>query len=90
MKIIMKSDYYEVISINYKTQAKFFKDVEVGDILQFSIPIEAAGSNSGSIYASYIRVENMSKKDNNVTHKSFNQLPGLLKHFQLQKAMLSI
>lgn len=78
--IKMKSEKYEVIKIKKRTQAKVFKNVEPGDIVQFSIGIERAGSNSGT-YASYITFENLTKKE--TARKSFNEMPKLIENFEL-------
>lgn len=84
MKIVMRSSKYEVFNIIKKTNAKIFKDIEVGDILQFSVPLEYAGTGSGGTYAVDIRVENISKPGN-IAYKTFNQLPSLLRHFELEE-----
>ena len=80
--IVMKSSEYVVIRIKGKTQAEMFKDVEVGDKLQFSIPLKHAGGSRGT-HASYITAKNLTK--NSLTKRSFNQLPGLLERFELEE-----
>lgn len=85
MNIIMKSSKYEVVKIVNKTRAKMFKDIEVGDILSFSVPIKYAGTtSSGASNSVSIRVENESKEDN-VVYKTFNQLPTILRNFELME-----
>jgi len=80
MKITMSSKEYIVSDILKKTKAQMFEDIEVGDSLMFSVPIDYAGGNRGT-YATYIECCNVSK--GNVTHKSFNELPQILSYFVL-------
>ena len=82
--IVMKSSKYKVIDIRRKTQAQIFKNIKPGGLLQFSIPIEYAGSNRGKTYASYVKIENLNQEVENTTHKSFNELPRLLSYFTLE------
>ena len=83
MKITMKSPKYRVINVLKQTKAKIFTDIKVGDIIQFSTPIEYAGSNRGNTYAVDVKIENLNNKD--VSYKTFNQLPKLLEHFNLEE-----
>ena len=80
--IEMKSENQRVMSVLKKTQAKMFKNIEPGDVLSFSIGIEYAGGGYRGTHASYIKVENLTKEE--VSYKSFNQLPTLLKNFELK------
>lgn len=84
MSIIMKSAKYRVMNILKKTNAKMFKDIEAGDILQFSVPLGYAGTGTGGTYAVDIKVENLSKPGS-VTYKTFNQLPTVLGSFNLEE-----
>lgn len=79
--IEMKSDEITVKKILRKTQARMFKDLKVGDKIQFSVPIEAAGRNR-STYATYIKATNLGT--NETTCSSFNQLPTVLKAFEFE------
>lgn len=80
----MKSSKYRVLNILKKTNAKTFKDIEAGNILQFSIPLKYAGTGSSGTYAVSIKIENLSKPGN-IAHKTFNQLPPILEHFKLEE-----
>lgn len=82
--IMMTSNKYQVIQIKSKTQAEMFKHISPGDILQFSIPLQYAGSGRGT-HASYITIKNLSRDNNNIAYKSFNQLPGLISKFELKE-----
>lgn len=80
--IEMKSRKQRVIRVIKKTQAQMFKNIEPGDVLLFSIGIENAGGGYRGTHASYIKVENVTKGES--SYKSFNQLPTLLKNFELE------
>lgn len=81
----MKSPKYRVIRILKKTKAEMFGEIEAGDIIQFSVPIERAGSNRGSTYSTNIRVRNISKSADQLAFKTFNQLPSLIEYFELEE-----
>ena len=72
----------EVIEIKKKTKAKVFENVEVGDIIKFSVPLKPVGSNRGT-YASYIKIHNITKDE--ITSKSFNQLFGGFDCFEFKE-----
>lgn len=80
--IILKSHTLRINKINRKTQAKMFKDLKVGDKVEFSVPIKQAGSNRGT-YATYIIAENISSGAR--TNSSFNQMPRILDAFEFEE-----
>lgn len=84
MGIIMKSSRYRVISIVKKTGAYMFKDIQVGDVLEFSVPLEYAGSHKGISRTVSIKVANL-RQANIASYKTFNQLPRLLSYFELEE-----
>lgn len=59
-RIMMTSRPMMVTAIKKKTQAEMLKDVERGDVLQFSIPLKSAGRGRGT-YASDVRIDNVTK-----------------------------
>jgi hypothetical protein len=80
--ILLESCFYKVVKIKKKTKACMFKDLKIGDELQFSIPIQSAGSNRGT-YASYIKIACIT--NGNYTTKSFNQIGSCLNNFELEE-----
>ena len=79
--IILKSFIQTVTKINRKTKAKLFKDLKIGDKVEFSVPIKRAGSNRGT-YATYIEAKNVETDE--YTYSSFNQLPSILDAFEFE------
>ena len=80
--ILLESEVFEIKSIKKQTQAKIFKDMIVGDKVQFSIEIKESGfSMSGGRRASYIRCTNLNTYQS--VYKSFNELPKIIKCFEL-------
>lgn len=81
MEIILKSEIVTVSKINKKTKAKMFENLKVGDQIEFSVPLKAAGRNRGT-YATYIMVKNI--KTGESTSSSFNQLPIIMSAFEFE------
>jgi ribosomal protein L19 len=81
-EIILKSNIITVEKINRRSQAKMFKDLKVGDQIEFSVPLKSAGRGSRGSYATYIIVKNINTGD--TTSSSFNQLPNILKAFKFK------
>ena len=79
--ILMKSEVVTVTKIKHKTGAKFFKDLKIGDELQFSVPLEYAGTSRGKSYPSDVTVVNINTKDE-ITW-TFNQMYNRLEAFEL-------
>lgn len=79
--ILMQSNVFEVIEKKKNTKSVFFKDVEVGHRLVFSVPLKRAGSSRGRSYAVYVTVTNVDTNKSDAY--SFNQLPNLLDNFEL-------
>lgn len=82
MEIIMKSEKLVVSRIIDKTRAKFFKDLKRGDVIEFSVPLKAAGSNKGT-YATDVKV--YCYRTNDYTHKTFNQMANVLLNFDFEE-----
>lgn len=68
--------------INKKSQSPAFKDLEVGDHIEFSIEIKAVGWNRGS-HAAYIICYN--PKTCNESKLSFNQIGRTLDCFEFEE-----
>ena len=52
MKIVLKSNDYEIIKLNKKTKAKGFCELKVGDVIHFETEIKRVGRNGNRLYAS--------------------------------------
>lgn len=83
MDIKLYSDNYTVVKILKPTKAKFFKDIKVGDLLQFTTTLSHRGSSSnGSPYASYFTAYNYRNKDSITISQS--EMVNRLGHFILE------
>lgn len=78
--ILMTSKPMVITGIKKKTKAQFFCALEVGDVLEFSVPIKNPG-HGRTLYATYITVSNM--KTGMKTQASFTQLSSLLECFEV-------
>lgn len=72
-----------ITGIKRKTKAKMFRNLNIGDKIKFSVPLEYAGCNRGT-YATYITVTNLQTGEK--TQSSFNQLPKILDAFIFEDA----
>lgn len=68
--------------IHKKSQSPAFKDLQVGDQIEFSIEIKAVGRNRGS-HAAYINCLN--PKTQNENKLSFNQIGRTLDFFEFEE-----
>lgn len=60
------------LTIKKKTKAQMFQNVQVGDIIEFKLPLQPVGSGGvGRIYASF--VECVNKRTNEEAQFSLNQ-----------------
>lgn len=80
--IILHSGILQVTKINRKTKAKMFKNLKVGDTIEFSVPIKQAGKGVSGTYATYIRAVNINTGEE--TNSSFNQIPIILEAFEFK------
>lgn len=83
----MKSKELKITKILFKTKAKMFGKLKIGDKIQCSVPIYAPGSNKGT-YATYITVTNLQTSEK--ISKSFNQLASILGNFELEEIQNNI
>lgn len=70
-----------VTKINRKSSSPCFKDLKIGDVIEFSVPIKYAGYASHGTCATYIRCYN--KRTNTESRLSFNQLDRVLECCEL-------
>jgi hypothetical protein len=68
--------------INKKSQSPAFKNLAVGDVIEFSTVIQAVGRNK-STYATYIRCFNLKTKES--SELSFNQIGRVLNNFEFEQ-----
>lgn len=78
----MRSEVLVVSKIVKKTQARTFKEFEVGDRIRLSVESKRVGSSRGRSYAVDVRVDNLTSGKS--VHKTFNQL-GVLDNFEFTK-----
>lgn len=79
MEITLRGKYF-VAEVKKRTQAKLFKNLKVGDVIEFSVPLKRAGCSDGRTYASYVVIENL--KSSERISKSFNQIARCLECFK--------
>lgn len=72
---------YRIKAILRKTQAEMFRDLRVGDVVNFSFKIHHLGHNRGSSYAAYLAVESGGVE----VEKSPNQLASILSCFEFEE-----
>lgn len=70
-----------VTKINRKSTSPCFKDLKIGDAIEFSVPISYAGYGSHGTCATYIRCYN--RRTNAESRLSFNQLDRVLECCEL-------
>ena len=63
-----------------KSSSPAFKDLQVGDIIEFSIDIERVGTGRGGSHAAYIKCVN--PKTSLQSKLSFNQIGKVLENFE--------
>ncbi len=77
------SNTFIVKEIIKKSQAKMFKNLNVGDSVEFRLDIKHIGTGSkGRTYASGIKIINV--KSNELTIKTLNELPKILENFKFE------
>lgn len=69
-----------VTKINRKSSSPCFKDLKVGDVIEFSVPIIKVGRNRGT-YATYILCHNC--RTDVESQLSFNQIEKVLECCEL-------
>lgn len=69
--------------IKNKSSSSAFKNLQVGDIIEFSVPIKRAGSGGRGTYATYITCLNT--RTNQISKLSFNQISRTLDNFEFEE-----
>lgn len=70
-----------VTKINRKSSSPCFKDLKVGDVIEFSVPISYAGYDSHGTCTTYIRCYN--RRTNAESQLSLNQIDRVLECCEL-------
>ena len=73
----------KVTAIHKNSSSPAFKNLKVGDLIYFSIPVAPAGTGGRGTYASYIQCENL--KTNEISKLSFNQISRVLDNFEWEE-----
>ena len=81
--IVLNSGVLRVKKIIKKTSAKVFKDLAVGDEVEFSVQIQRAGVSRGRTYSTYITCRNIATGES-ISH-SFNQLSSIIDKFEFEE-----
>lgn len=69
-------------AIKKKSTSPAFKNIQIGDIFEFSTPIKRVGRNRGT-YATYITCLNT--RTNDTSELSFNQIARVLENFEFEE-----
>ena len=75
-----------VTKINRKSSSPCFKDLKVGDVIEFSVPIVRVGRHRGT-YATYILCHNC--RTDVESQLSFNQIDKVLECCELEEINLN-
>ncbi len=74
----------ECTGVNKKSKAKGFSSLEIGDIMQFTVPLNSVGtSRNGSTYSTYIDCKNLRTHEEGF--HSFNQIEKYLKCYDFKQ-----
>lgn len=80
-QIMMASKRYRVLRLLKKTQASGFKNIEAGDIIQFSVPLIKDHYSSSR---DFVKTTILTK--NNISmEKTINQIQVVLESFELEE-----
>lgn len=72
-----------VIKINRKSSSPCFKDLKIGDVIEFSVPIKYAGFSGQGTRATYIKCR--SRRTNAESQLSFNQFHRVVECCELEE-----
>lgn len=76
-----------VTKINRKSSSPCFKDLEIGDVIKFNVPIIRVGRSRGT-YATYILCHNC--RTDVKSRLSFNQIEKVLECCELEEINLNV
>lgn len=71
------------VTIKKATKTKMFSNVQVGDVINFSVRLKRAGISRGRTYATYITCENCRTEEE--TELTFNQIDRVLDNFDFEE-----
>lgn len=74
-----------VTKTNRKSSSPCFKDLQIGDVIEFSAPISYAGYASHGAYATYIKCYN--NRTGAESRLSFNQIHKVLECCELEEVI---
>ena len=81
--IVLSSGTLRVKKLLKKTSAKIFKDLKVGDTVEFTVKLQRAGSSRGRTYSTYIQFKNLNNDE--TSFNSFNQIANILDKFEFEE-----
>lgn len=87
INITLCSPAIVITEVKRKTKAGMFCDLNIGDRIEFSVPLKYAGRSRNGTYATYITVTNLETGEK--TMLSFNQLPKILDAFSFTDNVLA-
>lgn len=73
----------KVIEIKKKTKAEMFQDVQVGDTINFSVPIDSVGSRRGRSYA--VSIHCVNERTHKWCNKTFNEMGRIMDLFSFEE-----
>ena len=76
-----------VSAVNRKSSAECFRDLEVGDVIQFEVDLSPSGRTRRGLYAKYVRCVNM--RTSGASSYSFNELARILECCELEEVATS-
>ena len=72
-----------VVEVISKTNAQFFKELKVGDMLEFSTVLRGQGRGNNGTYAQNVVIKNVHTGETVV--KTFNRLNSILNNFVFEE-----
>lgn len=69
--------------VNGRSRAQMFKNVRVGDEIEFCLAIKPSGRSGSSIYAQYLDIKNLSNQE--TAKFSLNELGRIMKNFEFEQ-----
>lgn len=81
--LYLTSPKLKVVSIKKETTAKYFSELNVGDVFQLRVKMKGRGRNGRSIYATYFEVSINNSEFVTTTH-TLNTIASRLRCFELE------
>lgn len=88
--LVMKTKKLRIVNIIKKTNAKFFKDLKVGDIIQLESTVDASGRTTKGCRPKDIYIKKLEIADNSINEidyvsKTFNELSKIICLFDFEE-----